>query len=132
MLIRVLHWLARDLLPHRQWVRWLRWRYEREQRPQRSRPSYAEAHAAKHNYQMGPYGVLSLPWEPTQADIDAIAAEVASGRTGGVFPRFAHDCGCRRIKSLSGEVVRIFHDSDCPFGAAQSVIRTNPSIRYRQ
>lgn len=32
MLIRLLHWVARDVLPDKMWVRWLRWRYQRENR----------------------------------------------------------------------------------------------------
>lgn len=61
MLIRFLHWVAKDVLPDKVWVRWLRWRYQRENRPRRKRgdvcdysasSAYAQQRdAARRNYE---------------------------------------------------------------------------------
>lgn len=50
MLIRFLHWLAKDVLPDRLWTRWLRWRYQRENRPESGRADPMETQRAIYNY----------------------------------------------------------------------------------
>ncbi len=48
-MLTILHWVAKDVLPDKLWVRWLRWRYQSENQPKPKRGhiyNYADQRAA--------------------------------------------------------------------------------------
>lgn len=102
MLIRFLHWFARDLLPHRLWLRWLRWRYQRENRPAKTEQqsdAHAEARRQLHALFSVERPTMLLPGEKI----------IPMTRQ----PEVEFNCGCPVARAGDGTFIRQFHEADC-------------------
>lgn len=111
MLIRLLHWVARDVLPDKMWVRWLQWRYQRENRPTRKYADPMETQQAIYNYRQEQ---SRSRYASEQAITDMVERQRADhDRRGFAQQAEVYDCDCPVQRTMAGDPARQFHSEDC-------------------